>query len=211
MQGNLTKLWFFFLLMELFILVFLLCRVQSTCWTRYWLTKCWLCTQIRVLLDLVYSAWKGSMNEFALVTQVQRVTGHNSSRQMNGFDKLWQHNLAFPASSLIRPRLTAPPRFHAFQQKAAEDSLAGSDSGFLWSVPFKVNSKSFALLRKKTVSWQINADGEPGDYLWPSEEGSGLDHALRQPWEEEALPGFPTTGHPFFSRQMQDLDRWGEE
>lgn len=84
MQGNLTKLWFFFLLMELFILVFLLCRVQSTCWTRYWLTKCWLCTQIRVLLDLVYSAWKGSMNEFALVTQVQRVTGHNSSPRWMG-------------------------------------------------------------------------------------------------------------------------------
>lgn len=91
-----------------------------------------------------------------------------------------QHNLAFPAFSLFQPRCTAQPSFHAFQQKATEGSLAGSDSGFLWISALIWWIVKLAL-KNKSVSWQINTGGEPRDCLWPSEEGSGGDHAHKQP------------------------------
>ena len=91
-----------------------------------------------------------------------------------------QHNLAFPAFSLFQPRCTAQPSFHAFQQKATEGSLAGSDSGFLWISALILWIVKLAL-KNKSVSWQINTGGEPRDCLWPSEEGSGGDNAHKQP------------------------------
>lgn len=90
-------------------------------------------TNHRVLLDLVYSAWKRSMNEFSAVTQVQRSLVITSLARWMGLTSCVQHNLPFPAAFLFQPRCTAQSRFRAFQEKATQVSWTGGDSGFLWS------------------------------------------------------------------------------
>lgn len=150
-------------------------------------------TNHRVLLDLVYSAWKGSTNEFALVTKVQRITGHNSSPQMNGSDKLWPVQSGFPASSCFQPRCTAQLSFHAFQYKATQGSWTGSESGFLWS-----NALLWWIVNHLLCSkWKRILASEYWWGTWTLAEtfrrGLWADHALEQHWEDEVLPGLPTT------------------
>lgn len=176
----------------LLILVPLLCYAQSTCLTSYWLIWHCLCPQIRVLLGLVYSAWKGSMNEFALVTQVQGSLAITSLTRWMGLTSCGQHNLAFPASSLFQPRCTTQPSFNAFQQKGTPAQQLMAIQVSLRQCLSLEDSKLFALLINISVSWQMNTDAESGDCLWLSEEYSGLGHVLKQHQEEEARPGLPT-------------------
>lgn len=65
-------------------------------------------THHQILPDLIYSASEESMNEFVLATQVQKVTSHNSSGRMNGFDKLWPVQSGF--SSVVCSSPTAQQR-----------------------------------------------------------------------------------------------------
>lgn len=132
------------------------------------------------LLGLVYSAWKRSMNEFALVTQVQRVTGCNSSCQMNGFDRLWPAQSGFPSILFVPAQMHGTSKFSCLSAKNYWRLI-----GWQW---FRLSLNQCPLwwivklsLVNRSVSWQINTGGEPGDSLWPSEEGSEGDHALKQP------------------------------
>lgn len=189
MSGNLTKLLVFPSEAVYFGVSALLCPKRMPHQPLVNLAQ-FVSTNRRVLLGLVYSAWKGSMNEFALVTQVQRVTGHNSSHQMNGFDNCGEHNLSFPASSLFQPRYTTQASF------PSAESYPNLISWQSFRLSLKrcsslADSKSFPLLINKSVSWSMNTGGESGGCLWPSGEGSGLDCALKQ-YQEETLPGLAT-------------------
>lgn len=134
-KKNLTK-FHFSTLMFPFILVLLLCFALRTCLTSCWLTWHCLCSQIGVLLDLVYSAWKASMNEFALITQVQRVIGHNFSHQMNGFDKLGPAQSGFPSIFFVLAQMHQTNKFQCLSSETYTSSSAGGDSGFFEAVPF---------------------------------------------------------------------------
>ena len=166
--------------MRLFILVLLLCCAQSTCLTSYWLTWCCFCTQTRAFWILFTQLEKGAWMNLPWSHKYRGSLAVTPLARWMDLTGCSQHNLAFPAFSLFQPRCTAQPSFHAFQQKATEGSVAGSDSGFLWISALLWWIVKLALVNK-SVSWQINTGGEPRDCPWPSEEGSGGDHVLKQP------------------------------
>lgn len=72
-----------------------------------------------------------------------------------GLTSYGQHSLTFPASSLFQPRCTTQPSFNAFQPEGRPGHQLVATQVSLKQCPSLEESKSFALLINKSVSWQI--------------------------------------------------------